>query len=483
MILAINYRNLLILIALTNLAYSAGGGIGHYSYTDNFPPSRSHPGDISLKQVPVFICLGFDDNGISGLAGTPWDGGMIWIDTLLASRQNPEGIGNTATFDKTHLLAAFYCLGRLGINSAWHMEDFPAVRESWKRLYEQGHEMGCHSLTHLMDDQLNMLDASAWSVSQWSEEEIAPVIDILTRPYDKTDASQGAGIEPSDLWGWRTPFLHWEDNTLAALMDAGLVYDCSIEDGWGDDPAEYNWPYTLDNKSPGNAKAGAHEGLWEIPCYPFAVPEELRAKAGGKTQIQGLEYTVWYEEALEANDLYSILAYTLDKRLEGNRAPMAIGVHSDVFSNGKDDQFPNASNHRARQQALEQFIDYALTKPEVRFVRPLDLIEWMRNPSGMDGTQIDVINKIEKSGIAVNVEMRKDGSISVRSDKPGFVTVRMTDLSGRSVFNSDAAVSSRQNCEVIVPASATASGTYLISISGNGVSIVKLINTVFPRFE
>jgi hypothetical protein len=162
---------------------------------------------------------------------------------------------------------------------------------------------------------------------------------------------------------------------------------------------------------------------------------------------------------------------------------MAIGVHSDVFSNGKDDQFPNASSHIARQNALRMFIDYALEKPEVRFVRPLDLIEWMRNPSGMDGSQTDVKNKIEKSGIGVKVEMRKDGRILIKSGKTGQVTVKMIDFSGRIVFNRDVAVLSGQNSEVIVPASVMASGAYLISVSGRAGSLVKLINTVCPSLK
>lgn len=44
----------------------ASGGIGEYDYSDKQDASRTHPksDSIPLKQVPMFICFGFDDNGI-----------------------------------------------------------------------------------------------------------------------------------------------------------------------------------------------------------------------------------------------------------------------------------------------------------------------------------------------------------------------------------------------------------------------------------
>ena len=47
----------------------AGGGIGEYDYSDKQNASRTHPGSdsIPLEKVPMFISLGFDDNGMAFL--------------------------------------------------------------------------------------------------------------------------------------------------------------------------------------------------------------------------------------------------------------------------------------------------------------------------------------------------------------------------------------------------------------------------------
>jgi hypothetical protein len=67
-------------------------------------------------------------------------------------------------------------------------------------------------------------------------------------------------------------------------------------------------------------------------------------------------------------EFLAILKYTLDLRLEGNRAPFMVGGHTALYP----------AIDPGRRRAIEEFIDYALSKPEVRFVTPLQLIGWMR---------------------------------------------------------------------------------------------------------
>src|SRR4051794_11529449 len=81
--------------------------------------------------------------------------------------------------------------------------------------------------------------------------------------------------------GFRTPFLSYNDNTMTSLVNQGFTYDISIEEGWqlSDDGINFNWPYTLDNASPGGAAVGRpvnnHSGLWELGAAPFVMPPTL----------------------------------------------------------------------------------------------------------------------------------------------------------------------------------------------------------------
>jgi hypothetical protein len=99
------------------------------------------------------------------------------------------------------------------------------------------------------------------------------------------DLNKGIGISPKRIFGFRTPFLEYNDTLFTALKKSGFMYDCSIEEGWQDDQngTDYLWPYTLDNGSPGNVKTtqdtmsqpiARHPGLWEMPCYAVIVPPD-----------------------------------------------------------------------------------------------------------------------------------------------------------------------------------------------------------------
>jgi hypothetical protein len=60
-----------------------------------------------------------------------------------------------------------------------------------------------------------------------------------------------------------------------------------------------------------------------------------------------------------------------------------VGAHTDIYS--QFDASANTTwtnfNYQARRKALLDFIDYALTKPEVRLVTYRQLIAWLRKPT------------------------------------------------------------------------------------------------------
>jgi hypothetical protein len=53
-------------------------------------------------------------------------------------------------------------------------------------------------------------------------------------------------------------------------------------------------------------------------------------------------------------------------------------MHTDIYSS-KYTAAPNATAEQ-RQKAVEDFIDYALSKPQVRFVSNKQILDWVRNP-------------------------------------------------------------------------------------------------------
>ena len=90
----------------------------------------------------------------------------------------------------------------------------------------------------------------------------------------------------------------------------------------------------------------------------------------GVAKITGLDWNCMEQAGLGADDFLAILKYTLDLRLAHNRAPLMICAHSALYPADKPE----------RRAALQAFIEYAVSKPEVRFVTAGHVIEWLRAP-------------------------------------------------------------------------------------------------------
>ncbi|MFP6685317.1 MAG: polysaccharide deacetylase family protein [Polyangiaceae bacterium] len=380
-----------------------GEGLGPWTGMDNVPPSADPPFELSATQVPMFVSVGWDDNGYSGLQGSSGEGAMNWAVSMLAARNNPSGSGNAATFDGTPAKNSFYMTS---VYVAKWMADSPSyVKRSWRDAYEAGHEIGVHTHNHSHGGE--------FSVAQW-DEEIQTCIDWLGKPFDPNEVgmspndSKGIGIPNSELYGFRTPFLEYNDAALSSVAGKGFRYDCSIEEGWQSDQngENYFWPFTLDGGSPGHDVLVSWElkdpispqpGLWEMPVHPVVVPPDqecenygipsgLRAKLkavhdwfdveGGK--ITGFDYNLWVLFKMDKDEVLATLKYTLDLRLKGNRAPFLFGAHTDYYSS----QYTGASESTPaeRRETIEAFLDYALSKEAVRVVSSKDVLDWVRNP-------------------------------------------------------------------------------------------------------
>jgi len=140
-----------------------------------------------------------------------------------------------------------------------------------------------------------------------------------------------------------------------------------------------------------------HPGLWQLPLHPVVVPPDseaanygiptgLRAKLNAlhswfdvdSGKITGFDYNLWVLFAMTKAEVVATLKYTLDLRLQGNRAPFMFGTHTDDYST-KYTAPPN-STATERQEAMEEFLDYALSKPEVRVKSMKEILDWVRNP-------------------------------------------------------------------------------------------------------
>lgn len=332
------------------------------------PASPQPPGRLAVADVPQFVMLGFDDN--------PDVDAMQWFTGFLESRNNPSGTGDALHFDGAPLRAAFYSNGK-------YFATNPGLAELHLAAFRAGHEIANHTENHE--------HGRPFTLAKWRAE-----IEACTATF------AAAGIPAETVRGFRAPFLEHNPATFAALEALGFIYDTSLEEGGaqGQDGRSNVWPYTLHDGSPGNARwakqtgmpaVGSHPSLWEIPIHVFMIPSDadcerygvqpgLRSRVGAALKVSyggsgeptdritGLDWNVLEAAKCDGPEFLAILKHTLDLRLEGNRAPLMIGGHTALYPAKKPD----------RRRAIEEFVDYALSKPEVRFVTPIQLVGWMR---------------------------------------------------------------------------------------------------------
>ncbi|GAB5558817.1 MAG: polysaccharide deacetylase family protein [Synoicihabitans sp.] len=334
-------------------------------------PSDQPPGGLSPHKVPMFIMIGFDDN--------PHVEPMSWILDYALELKNPAGVGQHETFDGKPVRFAFYSNGT-------YLDKSAELAALHYRAWLSGHEVTNHTHNHLQGGE--------FTKQQWLAE-----MDLCRRSLLE------CGIVNEAQNGFRTPFLAYNDATFSAAQEMGFVYDTSIEEGYqaDHDGTNFLWPYTLDEGSPGNRvitkpdsikRVSSHPGLWEIPLHVLIVPPDERSadfdlrpgltqriedfvKANGNwnwsreaRKISGLDWNVFEAAGCNGPEFLAILKHTLELRLAGNRAPLMVGAHTALFPAHLPD----------RREALEAFIAHALRHPEVRFVTPMQLIRWLKNP-------------------------------------------------------------------------------------------------------
>ena len=359
----------------------------------NLAPDTLPPANLPLKNTPLFIFIGSDDqNNLAGLEN---------ILNMLKDYKNPQGRDQKATFDGEPVRFSFFSL-----TSRKNLD--------WMRLHQrafnEGHELGLHTHSHpYISSKQEAIDQYSRNLSEFTEVIIGDTGDTIS------------AFNASIFKGVRSPYLYVSDWVFDALDELNLRYECSLEEGMDTtitSPNGFVWPYTADGgatqgwiylsdvmKSVPN-RLSSHPGKWEIPAYPlFFIPDSLKEKYGitrpqydenrynneifikhsgrgelgvstdGK-KMSGLDNDAWSIQNWTGDEFAMTMLYNLELRLAGNRVPLAFGIHSNYYT----DAYPD------RLYGLKKFIDIALTFPEVRFVTGSQLIDWMENPVGLDGT-------------------------------------------------------------------------------------------------
>jgi hypothetical protein len=347
--------------------------------------SQSPPG-LHPLDVPQLVAVTFDDNFAPD--------GMAWATDFFRPLKNPGGAGLGSSFDGTPVRTSFF-------HNCVYLED-AGTRQAWKTAAQDGHETGNHTVNHAQ--------GAAFTAEQWTNE-IAPCTSALS------SAEGGVGIASADVHGFRSPYLGYGPSLFGVLAQQGFSYDSSLQSCWGtqQDGKSCPWPYTLDEGSPdaldvtqkfGGATVTARPGLWEFPVSALVVPpDELAAQYGftaglrarvptdmpapsfyepATGRIAGLDVTLFVDAGMAANEVLATLKYTLDQRLEGNRAPLVFVAHTHVYT-ADYHAAAHAPEASGRQGAIEDFVNYALSKPVVRMRPVSDLVSWMEAPQPLTG--------------------------------------------------------------------------------------------------
>ncbi len=334
-----------------------------YDYGDRIPPSKNPPGGLLPSQVPQFITIGSDDNNAS-------DGVNFLVNELLAGRFNPAGTGNLATYDGTPARATFYLIGV-------HETYGKALCDAHRNAYLKGHEIGNHTYNH----------QPASTEAGWREE-LSKTNAYITRSYNCDDSgatANGLGIPASQIYGIRAPMDAYNSAMYTVGQELGFTYGASTATGYsfnGDDATSHYWPGTLETEFPRQGilpSTGSHPGFWEIPQSRLDVPPELGGGQIGYCDSDWFYKTPDRSVERPASEIAAILKYNLDKHLAGNRAPLHLCLHGNAWGKAEHESSRSA-RVLALQAALKDFLDYALSKPEARVVRQIDVINWMKNP-------------------------------------------------------------------------------------------------------
>lgn len=494
------------------------------SFAVNQPASSSPPGELDPADVPQFVVIGFDDNAYSGDSlgadsKTVFEGdeGMRWIQAFMKDMKNPTTANpNPATFDGSPARISFYMTTYY--MSGYNGDNPALVRNATRALYDDGHEIANHTQSHNLSWNNNPPDVAGWSgemaiCNDWLTKPLAP--DTMAYWKQAESKDYGVGVDPSDIVGFRTPFLICDDETFIAMKQNGFTYDCSIEEGYQEDQdgTNFYWPYTLDNGGtdgwakliemsgpdydpentiPDKEPLSPQPGFWEVPNHCVIIPPDNECSNYGLSyslrdvikanmkwfdtvngKFTGFDWNFWAQAKMNKEESVAVLKYNLDLRIRTNRAPFMWGAHTGNFTKHKDSSYPGITN-RERQEVVEEFLEYSVSLPEVRVVPAIDIVNWCANPVAL-GTSVDITSVNLKKSIMKLANVNSfGGKITVANS--GTYSISLISPRGQVLRHiPNISLSKGYNIFRFTENRGLAKGLYFVNVTGDKFKTVKSI--------
>lgn len=216
----------------------------------------------------------------------------------------------------------------------------------------EGHEIGSHAVGHF--------DGSSWSAADW-EYEFSTYLSLLKNVFknnqlDPRQVGQPFKLLPSDITGFRTPYLAVSAGTAKSLSAFHFRYDTSLIES-----SDY-WPKKI------NVTPEVSKGYWNFPLAILTL-------AGTNQKTISMDYNFYMAQSNAEDDLGHAPFYEqqmVDTYMQyfltnyhGNRAPLQIGHHFSQMNGG------------AYWRAMKRFAREVCSKPEVKCVTYSRLADFM----------------------------------------------------------------------------------------------------------
>lgn len=272
------------------------------------------PGGLAASETPQIVVVSFENNINSG--------NVDLYRSLFAEVKNPNG-----------------CEGK----GSFYIEDDGTDYEIVKDLFDNGHEIGIHSL-----DGTTPKDNNAW-------------LEMYKNVLSKLSS---IGLDSKEIHGTRVPQLSvGSDDQFIGMGDNNILYDTSCVSVQYSSKETFLWPYTLDvmpvpacdiGKAPSKPFPGKWEFMladlfWEdIPCATPAACLNVTNK----------------------KDSFDLFFNSFIQHYEGNKAPFVVIINP-VF----------AKKPEMLEGAIE-FLEYVRAAFEDTWVVPAyKALQWIQDPT------------------------------------------------------------------------------------------------------
>ncbi|MET0531697.1 MAG: hypothetical protein ABW003_25755, partial [Microvirga sp.] len=231
------------------------------------------------------------------------------------------------------------------INFGGSQDDIRRRVEYVNALYRGGHEIASHAIGHF--------NGASWSAGDW-DKEFRAYSDLVKN----VGSNNGLGelkfaFAPTEVIGFRAPYLAKGAGLYSALRSNGFRYDTS------GDSAVDEWPARTD-------------GIWRFNLA------RLKIQGSGRNALS-MDYNFFVAHGRAVNDprrtevareqMLATYLHYFKTNYAGNRAPLHIGHHFFGYQNG------------AYNEALKSFARTVCGLPEVRCVTYAKLADFMDKQS------------------------------------------------------------------------------------------------------